>query len=132
MRFPSALALCYLVTGTAALVDLPPVSRVVTSALKSLHIDTAYHAPTAAPKVSPAAATGVPKTYGNQTVYANHSTNAAIADSPYWLANIRHQGIAAFNSNPSGYVVFRNVKDYGAAGMSPCPTPFKNITKDNP
>ncbi|KAJ5344524.1 Pectin lyase fold/virulence factor [Penicillium brevicompactum] len=41
---------------------------------------------------------------------------AAAADTGYWLADIAHQGIAAFNSNPSGYVVFRNVKDYGAKG----------------
>jgi glucan 1,3-beta-glucosidase len=27
------------------------------------------------------------------------------------------KGIAAFNPNPSGYKVFRNVKDYGAKGM---------------
>ena len=45
---------------------------------------------------------------------------SATADDPaYWLANIAHQGIAAFNSNPSGYTVFRNVKDYGAKGNLP-------------
>lgn len=36
--------------------------------------------------------------------------------APYWLENIKHQGKAAFNSN-SSYVVFRNVKSYGAKGM---------------
>ncbi|CAG8197391.1 unnamed protein product [Penicillium olsonii] len=41
---------------------------------------------------------------------------AAAADTAYWLADIAHQGTAAFNSNPSGYNVFRNVKDYGAKG----------------
>ncbi|KAL0580418.1 hypothetical protein V5O48_001571 [Marasmius crinis-equi] len=40
----------------------------------------------------------------------------AAAGDPYWLQNIKHQGIAAFNSNPSGYQVFRNVKDFGAKG----------------
>ncbi|KAL0260589.1 hypothetical protein SLS55_004279 [Diplodia seriata] len=35
--------------------------------------------------------------------------------APYWLENIKHQGKAAFNSN-SSYVVFRNVKSYGAKG----------------
>lgn len=34
----------------------------------------------------------------------------------YWLENIKHQGIAAFNADPSGYQVFRNVKDFGAKG----------------
>jgi glucan 1,3-beta-glucosidase len=40
----------------------------------------------------------------------------ATGDASYWLADIAHQGIAAFNSNPSDYTVFRNVKDYGAKG----------------
>lgn len=43
---------------------------------------------------------------------------AAPSDASYWLADIKHQGIAAFNQDPSGYKVFRNVKDYGAKGMS--------------
>lgn len=34
----------------------------------------------------------------------------------YWMESIGHQGLAAFNSNPSGYQVFRNVKDFGAKG----------------
>ena len=34
----------------------------------------------------------------------------------YWLADIKHQGIAAFNPSPNTYTVFRNVKDYGAVG----------------
>lgn len=34
----------------------------------------------------------------------------------YWLENIKHQGVAAFNADPSGYQVFRNVKDFGAKG----------------
>lgn len=34
----------------------------------------------------------------------------------YWLENIQHQGVAAFNEDPAGYQVFRNVKDYGAKG----------------
>lgn len=42
---------------------------------------------------------------------------AASADASYWLADIKHQGLAAFNANPSTYTVFRNVKDYGAKGV---------------
>ncbi|KAH0142661.1 glycoside hydrolase family 55 protein, partial [Aureobasidium melanogenum] len=34
----------------------------------------------------------------------------------YWLEDIKHQGIAAFNPSPSTYQVFRNVKDFGAKG----------------
>ena len=37
-------------------------------------------------------------------------------DDPYWLEKIKHQGIAAYNPDPTGYKVFRNVKDYGAVG----------------
>ncbi|PIL24167.1 hypothetical protein GSI_13920 [Ganoderma sinense ZZ0214-1] len=40
----------------------------------------------------------------------------AAPGAPYWLQSIKHQGIAAFNANPSGYQVFRNVKDFGAVG----------------
>lgn len=45
------------------------------------------------------------------------ATSEANDDTSYWLADITHQGMAAFNSNPSSYTVFRNVKDYGAKGM---------------
>lgn len=34
----------------------------------------------------------------------------AAAGDPYWMQSIKHQGLAAYNSNPSGYQVFRNVK----------------------
>jgi len=40
----------------------------------------------------------------------------AAATDPFWLQNIKHQGIAAFNPSPSSYQVFRNVKDFGAKG----------------
>lgn len=45
-----------------------------------------------------------------------HATSETTDDASYWLADITHQGVAAFNSNPSTYTVFRNVKDYGAKG----------------
>ena len=34
--------------------------------------------------------------------------------TPYWYEDIDHRGISAFG--PSGYVVYRNVMDYGATG----------------
>ncbi|KAK7015096.1 pectin lyase fold/virulence factor [Favolaschia claudopus] len=43
-------------------------------------------------------------------------SGSAAAGDPFWLANIKHQGISAFNPNPSSYQVFRNVKDFGAIG----------------
>lgn len=44
--------------------------------------------------------------------------------SSYWYENIAHQGIAPFA--PSGYTVFRNVKDYGAKGNLPPPPPSQS------
>jgi len=41
------------------------------------------------------------------------------ASCSYWLEDIKHQGISAFNSD-TNYTVFRNVKDYGAKGMFAC------------
>lgn len=43
------------------------------------------------------------------------------ADSTYWLASIERQGTVAFGA--SDYKVFRNVKDYGAAGDGKSTTP---------
>lgn len=34
----------------------------------------------------------------------------------YWLDDVKHQGIAAFNADPATYQVYRNVKDFGAKG----------------
>ena len=39
----------------------------------------------------------------------------------YWLEGIAHQGVSAFNANPSTYQVFRNVKDFGAKGVTRWP-----------
>ena len=50
--------------------------------------------------------------------YSHHPPTAsptAGSCASYWLENIKHQGISAFNSD-SSYKVFRNVKDYGAKG----------------
>ncbi|KAF9262846.1 exo-beta-1,3-glucanase [Marasmius fiardii PR-910] len=35
---------------------------------------------------------------------------------PFWLENIKHQGISVYHPNASDYPVFRNIKDYGAIG----------------
>lgn len=43
-------------------------------------------------------------------------TLAARQATPYWYEQIAHQGISAYG--PSGYKVYRNVKDYGAKGMN--------------
>ncbi|KAG2080260.1 glycoside hydrolase family 55 protein [Suillus cothurnatus] len=44
------------------------------------------------------------------------TTGNAAWGEPYWLENIRHQGMAPFAPNATNYTVFRNVKDYGAVG----------------
>jgi|SRR5579862_407969 len=49
------------------------------------------------------------------SVAAVSSGAATPSCAPYWLELIKHQGVAAFNSDPS-YKVFRNVKDFGAVG----------------
>lgn len=41
---------------------------------------------------------------------------AAIPDG-YWLNDLSGKGRAPFNTNPNGYKVFRNVKEYGARGI---------------
>lgn len=51
----------------------------------------------------------------------------AVVDASYWLESIAHQGVAAFNPDPS-YSVFRNVKDYGAKGM--CSSLFYRVLSD--
>ncbi len=44
------------------------------------------------------------------------TSGIAGANDPFWMETIQRQGRAAFNSNPSSYQVFRNVKDFGAKG----------------
>ena len=34
----------------------------------------------------------------------------AAPTDPFWMQNIKHQGISAYHSDPSAYQVFRNVK----------------------
>jgi glucan 1,3-beta-glucosidase len=64
---------------------------------------------------------------GTQAAPAENERRAA-ADG-YWLNDLSGRGIAPFNPNPAAYKVFRNVKDYGARGMScdtmvPCLTDY--------
>jgi glucan 1,3-beta-glucosidase len=43
------------------------------------------------------------------------SGTSAPSDS-FWMESIKHQGTSPYNSRPSSYKVFRNVKDFGAKG----------------
>jgi glucan 1,3-beta-glucosidase len=117
MKFATAALVSLGLSGAYALVDIPAVSSVVSSALSeySIYVTHALD-PTAAATSTPAQATDK----------ANIHARGAVSDPAYWLAGISHRGVAAFNSNPSTYTVFRNVKDYGAKGMSPIKTVCKN------
>ena len=44
------------------------------------------------------------------------TSGTAAPGAPFWMENIAHLGTSAFNSNPSSYQIFRNVKDFGAKG----------------
>lgn len=44
----------------------------------------------------------------------------AAPTDPYWMETIPHQGISAFNPDNETYPVYRNVKDFGAAGDGVC------------
>ena len=58
------------------------------------------------------------KEFGDYVDYhGNHSESSTTSkrqSTAYWYETIAHQGISAFG--PSGYQVYRNVKDYGATG----------------
>ena len=41
---------------------------------------------------------------------------SAAQSEPYWLEKMKHQGLSAYNENPSSYRTFRNVNDFGAKG----------------
>jgi glucan 1,3-beta-glucosidase len=110
MQFLLWAVSCLFVSHANALVDLPAVSKVVEAELSALPLSryTANHA---------TASTTLSTVFANATAHAlDLKIEAAVSDPAYWLKDITHQGLAAFNSNPSGYVVFRNVKDYGAKG----------------
>ncbi|KAJ5087004.1 Pectin lyase fold/virulence factor [Penicillium alfredii] len=93
---------------SAQVLDIPAVDEIVSSALSPFADYTAYHGPTGSASAALSSTTAETK----QRI----ASVQAVADASYWLADITHQGIAAFNTNPSGYKVFRNVKDYGAKG----------------
>lgn len=104
MHFAPLLScLAVVACAHAQLLDLPQVDKLVKEALKPLAAYTNYHGPKAG-------------TVNLRIPSVVEGLLADADDSSYWLADISHQGLAAFNSNPSGYKVFRNVKDYGAVG----------------
>ncbi|KAK0111212.1 hypothetical protein ONS95_001586 [Cadophora gregata] len=54
-----------------------------------------------------------------KTSSTSRTASAATSSStsiPYWLEQIKHQGLSPFSPDPANYQVFRNVKDFGAKG----------------
>ena len=99
----SLLSLTYLLLATVVVaqhvhLDIPAVDAAVDSALTKFSEYLVYHGPN--PKVPTSGTSGHPE---------------QVADPAYWLADIAHQGISAFNADKT-YQVFRNVKDFGAKG----------------
>jgi glucan 1,3-beta-glucosidase len=80
---------------------IPEVANAVAKVINKLDSYVHYHGNPTETAVIPASS-GVPSTSPQQS-------------TPYWYEEITHQGISAFG--PSGYVVYRNVKDYGATGI---------------
>ena len=114
--FVTLLPSLLLAAGAAAQhvhLDIPQVDHAVSLALSKAANYTGYRGPTGT------AAVAKPTT-------ESHAIEAAVSDPAYWLADITHQGIAAFNAAPSSYQVFRNVKDFGAKGKSSFTCPISS------
>jgi glucan 1,3-beta-glucosidase len=102
MKVSALVSLFSILGAVSAQYERPAVvEAAIQRALKSFPPWEAYDGPTkAAPAYHPVA---TPK------------FRAADAGG-YWLEQIAHQGISAFG--PSGYKVWRNVKDFGAKGQA--------------
>lgn len=110
--FVTLLPSLLLAAGAAAQhvhLDIPQVDHAVSLALSKAANYTGYRGPTGTANSSVATPTAASR---------KNAVEAAVSDPAYWLADVTHQGIAAFNAAPSTYQVFRNVKDFGAAGKS--------------
>lgn len=105
MRFRSLIASSILLASAGAeQFQIPEVQSAVNSALNKFSAYVHYDGPTGTAAAAVASA----------TAEAHAFEAAAVTDPSYWLADIAHQGLAPHAG--SGYAVFRNVKNYGAAG----------------
>lgn len=97
--------LCFALLATTVLSQdfhqIPWIESVVSSAASQFTPYFAYRGPTGSAPLPTSTLQPIPR-----------PTASACS---YWMEEIKHQGIAAFNPSTS-YVVFRNVKDYGAKG----------------
>lgn len=100
MRFLIALPVLVGIVVADFHVDIPEIVQAIEYVLSEFEPWPHYTGPTGTLK----SATAAPTATGTATC------------SSYWLENIKHQGISAFNPVPATYQVFRNVKDFGAKG----------------
>jgi glucan 1,3-beta-glucosidase len=106
MRVTSvALSLSLLASANAQIYQIPEVERLTAQVVRHFSNYINYNGPTKD-------ALAAMKPEKQQTPVSQLTA----ADASYWLADIKHQGLAAFNPDPSNYTVFRNVMDYGAKG----------------
>lgn len=113
MHFLHTLLLCSAAVGStvhAQLFLIQACVQLAQQALQTYNVWTEYQGVTPQQyRTDPEITAAPPIVYITQAASVNSCDDA-------WLQNAKHQGIAAFNSNPSGYQVFRNVKDFGAVG----------------
>jgi glucan 1,3-beta-glucosidase len=103
MAFLRALVLSSLVLrASCAHFEIPEVAAVVGEIVNKLGTYVHYHG-------NHSDVPTIPPQSDFASILPRQSTS-------YWYESITHQGISAFG--PSGYQVYRNVKDYGATGMS--------------
>ncbi|KAF2215448.1 glycoside hydrolase family 55 protein [Cercospora zeae-maydis SCOH1-5] len=93
----------------AQLLQIPSIQQIVDQTLRTFDDYVEYDG------VTPQQAQRAPAASAPARVNVA-AVSAANSCDDYWMQAARHQGIAAFNSNPSAYQVFRNVKDFGARG----------------
>lgn len=105
LRLISLLALTASAIADRSHNPIPEVDADVHSMLEEFGKWTHYQGPTGTDSAAQAAKTKRPPKPDQASC------------SPYWLETIKHQGRAAFNANPGGYQVFRNVMDFGAKGF---------------
>ncbi|CAM1501452.1 Fc.00g034360.m01.CDS01 [Cosmosporella sp. VM-42] len=108
MRFQANLVvLLPVLSQVTALVDIPSVDQVVQYSLNKFAKYVSYKGP-GKHEASPAVSKGTIDTRDEPEELGKRQSTA------YWLEQIQHQGKSAYG--PSGYQVFRNVKDFGAKG----------------
>jgi glucan 1,3-beta-glucosidase len=107
MRFHSLIM--FLIGAASHVVAEPVPNRSLRSPPKATSATTSHNSsPKLAELISLAS---------SLTADPDFATGEVSTPAPYWLEEIGHQGISAFNSDPDTYQVFRNVKSFGAKGV---------------